>query len=75
VLTAGSCAAERYEIRQVRKEAAVNSCFWVSQEYLVRAGWLRQATERDQELVHSLISLLKIGNSKHCRSKLHRNMS
>ncbi len=32
---AGSCAAETYEPRQVRKEAAVNSNLRVTQEYLV----------------------------------------
>jgi hypothetical protein len=41
VLKAGSCAAEHYEPRQVREEAAVNSYFWVPQVYLVGAGWLR----------------------------------
>ena len=57
-LKAGSCAAERYESRQVREEAAVNSSFWVPQEYLARAGWFEQAAERDQEQVHSLFLLL-----------------
>ncbi len=39
VLKAGSCAADGYESRQVRKEAAVNSIFWVPQEHLAGAGW------------------------------------
>jgi hypothetical protein len=38
-LKAGSCAAECYEPRQVRKEAAVNSYLWVPQESLAGAGW------------------------------------
>jgi hypothetical protein len=37
-LRAGSCAAENYESRQVRKEAAVNSILRVPQGYLVGAG-------------------------------------
>ena len=48
-LKAGSCAAEGYETRQVREEAAVNSSFWVPQEYLARAGWPGQAAKRDQD--------------------------
>ena len=35
VLTSGSCAAEGYESRQVRKEATVNSRLWVPQECLL----------------------------------------
>jgi 16S rRNA (adenine1518-N6/adenine1519-N6)-dimethyltransferase len=61
-LKAGSCAAERYETRQVREEAAVNSSFWVPQEYLARAGWPGQAAKRDQERGHSLIKPL-VANS------------
>jgi len=38
-LKIGSCAAEGYESRQVRKEAAVNSDFRVPQGCLIRAGW------------------------------------
>ena len=52
VLKAGSCAAERYEPRQVRKEAAVNSSFWVPQGFLVRANWWRKARESDRKQVH-----------------------
>ncbi len=37
-LKVGSCAAEHYEPRQVRKEAAVNSLFRVPQGCLARAG-------------------------------------
>ena len=67
-LKAGSCAAERYEIRQVRKEAAVNSIFWVLQEYLVWAGWRGQAAERDQKPGHSLLFYL---NSKRLDIKVN----
>jgi len=41
VLKTGSCAAEGYEPRQVREEAAVNRSFWVPQVILVGAGWWR----------------------------------
>src|SRR5579884_947502 len=40
VLTVGSCAAEAYEPRQVRKKATVSRSFWVPQGCLARAGWL-----------------------------------
>jgi homospermidine synthase len=39
----GSCAAEAYEPRQVRKEAAVSRYFRVPQGYLVGASWLRKS--------------------------------
>ena len=45
VMKIGSCVAEYYEPRQVRKEATVNSKFWVPQESLVRASWQEQADE------------------------------
>ena len=35
----GSCAAESYEPRQVREEAAVSSHLWVLQGYLAGVGW------------------------------------
>jgi len=40
-MKAGSCAAEAYEPRQVREEAAVSSHFWVPQGHLVGANWPR----------------------------------
>jgi len=57
VLKVGSCAAEHYEPRQVREEAAVNSIFWVPQVYLAGAGWLRQAVRLSRGQVHGLIFL------------------
>ena len=54
MLKAGSCAAEHYESRQVREEAAVNSIFWVPQVYLAGAGWLRQAVRQSRGQVHGL---------------------
>ena len=48
----GSCAAESYEPRQVRKEATVNSRLRVTQVYLVRVGWPEQAEEYHRQPVH-----------------------
>jgi len=45
VLTAGSCAAQACEPRQVRKEAAVSKSLRVLQGSLVRAGCLGNAWE------------------------------
>ncbi len=54
VLKAWSCAAEVYEPRQVREEAAVNSFFWVSWGCLAGAGWLKQAVGQCRGQVHGL---------------------
>jgi len=55
VLKAGSCAAEGYESRQVREEAAVNGIFRVPQDCLAGAGWPEQAIGQGQGQVHGLI--------------------
>jgi 16S rRNA (adenine1518-N6/adenine1519-N6)-dimethyltransferase len=47
-LKAGSCAAECYEPRQVRKEAAVNSVIWVPQVNLAGVGWHGQAVRQSR---------------------------
>jgi hypothetical protein len=53
-MNTGSCAAERYEPRQVRKEAAVNSKFWVPQEHLVGAGARDKPEGECRQWVHGL---------------------
>ena len=53
-MNTGSCAAERYEPRQVRKEAAVNSKFWVPQEHLVGAGARDKPVGESRQWVHGL---------------------
>jgi len=50
----GSCAAESYEPRQVRKEAAVNSKFWVPQVHLVGAGGGDKPVGAVRQQVHGL---------------------
>jgi len=58
-MKAGSCAAEGYELRQVREEAAVNSIFWVPQGCLAGAGWSKQAIGQGRGLVHYLAFLVE----------------
>ena len=52
VLKIGPCAAESYEPREVRKEAAVSSRFWVPQDLLVGAVRQRKAIRQGRSLVH-----------------------
>ena len=52
VLKIGSRAAEFYEPRQIREEAAVNSNLWVPRERLIGATWRGQARAQDQRWVH-----------------------
>ena len=54
VMNTGSCAAEDYESRQVREEAAVNRIFWVPQENLVGAGSSDKPVRVDRQWVHGL---------------------
>ena len=54
-MNAGSCAAEHYEPRQVREEAAVNSSFWVPQVHLVGACGRDKPLGVDRQRVHDLI--------------------
>jgi len=60
VLKAGSCAAESYEPRQIREEAAVNSIFRVPQDCLAGAGWPEQAIGRGRGPVHGLIAFKQV---------------
>jgi len=54
-MNTGSCAAERYELRQIREEAAVNSSFWVPQVFLMGAGGRDKPGGVDRQRVHDLI--------------------
>jgi len=58
VLKTGSCAAESYEPRQVRKEAAVSSKLWVPQGCLARAISQGQAKGQEREWVHDPLNPL-----------------
>jgi len=55
VLTVRPCAAEHYEPRQVRKEAAVSSQFWVPQVILVGVANQGKAIRRGRNWVHDPI--------------------
>jgi len=61
----GPCAAESYEPREVRKEAAVSSRFWVPQDLLVRAVRLSEATSRVDGRCTTLILFLGDRLSEH----------
>ena len=66
-MNTGSCAAERYEPRQIRKEAAVNSKFWVPQEHLVGAGVRDKPVGESRQWVHGLKFerlFKKVGNAE-----------
>ncbi len=65
VLKIGPCAAESYEPRQVRKEAAVSSRFWVPQDLLVGAVRQRKAIGQGRRQVHDPDS---ISGRLSCRS-------
>jgi len=60
-MNTGSCAAEHYEPRQIREEAAVNSSFWVPQVYLVGAGGRDKPGGVDRQWVHDLIDCFCYG--------------
>ena len=51
-LKAGSCAAETFEPRQIRKEATVRSAFWVTQGRLAGAGCPGKPGDAGQDRVH-----------------------
>jgi len=70
-MNAGSCAAEHYELRQVREEAAVNSSFWVPQVNLVGACGRDKPVRVDRQWVHGLINffMVKVGVGLRAQSK------
>ena len=51
-MSTGSCAAEHYEPRQIREEAAVNRSFWVPQVHLVGVGGRDKPVRVDRQWVH-----------------------
>ena len=55
-MNTGSCAAEHYEPRQIREEAAVNGGFWVPQVCLVGAAGRDKLGGVDRQRVHDLIA-------------------
>ena len=57
-MSTGSCAAEHYEPRQIREEAAVNSSFWVPQVYLVGACGRDKPVGVDRQRVHDPLNVI-----------------
>jgi uncharacterized protein YabE (DUF348 family) len=63
-LRAGSCAAGACEPRQVRKEAAVSSYPWATQDYLVGVGWPGKSGDNFRRGVHDRLARSGAGQAR-----------